>query len=67
MFPIAGQTARPIGLNFLWTLMGVWGVSKVSKKFEIKKKLFHHFFLQNFFFQKKFSSRPTPGLSASDT
>ena len=31
MFSIAGQTARPIGLKFLWTLMGGRGVIKAKK------------------------------------
>ena len=30
MFPIAGQTAGPIELTFLWTLMGGRGVSKAK-------------------------------------
>ena len=37
--PIAGQTAGPIGLNFLWTLMGAW---EWYKKFDLK--FFLHFF-----------------------
>ena len=47
--PIAGQTAGPIGLNFLWTLMGV---REWYKKFDLK--FFYIFF-----------SRATPGCSAS--
>ena len=35
MLRIAGQTARPIGLNFLWTLRGGQGVLKANKS--IKK------------------------------
>ena len=29
MFPLAGQTAGPNGLIFLWTLMGSLGVTKI--------------------------------------
>ena len=38
MLPIAGQTAGPNGLNFLWKLRGGRGVFKAKK---IKKKNFH--------------------------
>ena len=31
MLPIAGQTAGPIGLKFLWTLIGGRGVTKDKK------------------------------------
>ena len=43
MMHIAGQTARPIGLNFLWTLMGGLGVLKAKKSefFFQNKKNFH--------------------------
>ena len=41
MFPIASQTAGPIGLNFLWTLMGGRGCYRLKKS---------KFFFQNFFF-----------------
>ena len=34
MLRIAGQTAEPIGLKFLWTLMDDWGVS-LAEIFEI--------------------------------
>ena len=41
MFPIASQTAAPIGLNFLWTLMGGRGCYRLKK---FKKKFYSNFF-----------------------
>ena len=43
MLPIAGQTAGPNGLTFLWTLRGGQEVSLAKKKIEIFffKKFFH--------------------------
>ena len=45
MSPIAGQTARPNGLNFLWTLRGSRG-GVLGKKsiFFVFKKIFNFFF-----------------------
>ena len=51
MFPIAGQTAGPIGLKFFVDTHGWPGVSQ-AKKIEI------------FFFPKLFFTRATPGPSA---
>ena len=48
MLPIAGQTAEPNGLNYLWTLRGGRGVFK-AKKNRFKKKII-------LFFQKKIST-----------
>jgi hypothetical protein len=56
MLPIAGQTAGPMGLNFLWTLMGGRGVFKAKKTIFFSKFFFFIFFK----FEKKFH-----GLSAS--
>ena len=51
MLRIAGQTAGPIRLNFLWTLMGS------LKKLEI---------LFSIFFKSYFFPRATPGSSANN-
>ena len=53
MFPIAGQTAGPNGLKFLWTLMGGGGCLRLKGS---------HFVV---FQKKKFFSRATPGPLAS--
>ena len=47
MLRIAGQTAGPIGLFLLWTLMGGRGVSKAKQIFF--KIVFSTFFIQIFF------------------
>ena len=44
MFPIAGQTAGPIGLKFLWTLMDGRGGGGAKKEF----------FCSNFFLFSKY-------------
>ena len=46
MSPITGQTAGPIELNFLWTLMGSLGVSKAKK---VENLIFKKYFFQIFF------------------
>ena len=43
MLRIAGQRAGPIGLNFLWTLMGGQGCYKL-RKFDIFPKFVFSFF-----------------------
>ena len=48
MLPIADQTAGPIGLIFLWTLMGGWGCFRLKKS--VFFKLFSFFFLLKFSF-----------------
>ena len=37
MFPIAGQSAGPNGLAFLWTLVGSLGVKQAKKHFFLSK------------------------------
>ena len=59
MFPIAGQTAGPIGLTFFCG--NSWVVGGCSKK-NRKQNFFENFF--NIFFQH-FFLRATPGPSAS--
>ena len=49
MFPIAGQTAGPNGLNFMWTLIGDRGVLKAKKIRHFFLSIFY-FFFENFFF-----------------
>ena len=41
MFPIAGQTAGPIGLKFLWTLGGGRGWYKLNSKKKCQNFFFH--------------------------
>ena len=57
MLPIAGQTARPNGLDFFWTLMGSRGCLRL-KKIEF---FFFHFF-QIFFLQIKKNYTGNAGL-----
>ena len=47
---IAGQTARPIGQNFFWTLMGSWVAGRLKK---IWKFFFLNFFSNIFHGQRR--------------
>ena len=58
MFPIAGQTAGPIGLKFCGHSRSGWGVSKAKKI---------RFFFVFKFLKTIFFSRATPGPLASST
>ena len=60
MLPIAGQTAGPNRLNFLWTLMAGRGVFYAKKNsnffmFKNKKKMY---FLKLFFFKSTGNAGP---------
>ena len=62
MFPIACQTAGPIGLKFFVDTQG-WSGGDIGKK--NSNFFFNFFFLQFFFLLKSIFPRATPGPPAS--